>query len=79
MLADLLNDATRRSQLIVTTHSPDFIDCVTGYRAVESLRIVELVDGVTKVGHASDAQVEAVRQHLFSPGELHRMGDLELC
>ena len=78
VLADLLNETTRRSQVIVTTHSPDLIDCVTDYRAVESLRIVERVDGATTVGQVSRSQVEAVRQHLFSPGELHRMGELEL-
>ncbi len=76
--ADLLNEATRRSQVIVTTHSPDLIDRVTDCRAVESLRIVELVDGVTTVGQVSRSQVEAVSQHLFAPGELHRMGELEL-
>ena len=77
-LADLLNEASRRSQVIVTTHSPDLIDCLTDYRAVENLRIVELVDGVTVVRRVADSQVEAVRKHLFSPGELHRMGELEL-
>lgn len=76
-LADLLNEASRRSQVIVTTHSPDLIDCLTDYRTVESLRIVELVDGVTVVRRVADGQAEAVRQHLFSPGELHRMGELE--
>ncbi len=76
VLADLLNEAARRSQVIVTTHSPDFIDCVTNYKAVESLRIVELVKGVTTVWQVPDTQVKAVRENLFSPGELHRMGEL---
>ena len=78
VLADVLNEAARRSQVIVTTHSPDFIDCVTNSRAIENLRIVELVQGVTEVMQVSDAQVKAVRQHLFSPGELHRMGEFRL-
>ena len=78
VLADLFNEAANRSQLVVTTHSPDFVDCVTDYRAVNSLRIVELVDGATKVGRIPENQMEAVRQHLFSPGELHRMGELGL-
>lgn len=77
-LADLLNEASRRSQVIVTTHSPDLIDCLTDYRTVESLRIVEIVDGVTVVRRVADDQTEVVRKHLFSPGELHRMGELEL-
>ena len=78
VLADLFNEAANRSQLVVTTHSPDFIDCVTDYRAVKSLRIVELVNGVTKVGQVPETQIKAVSQHLFSPGELHRMGELGL-
>ena len=78
VLADLVYAASYRSQVIVTTHSPDFIDCVTNNRRVEDLRIVELVDGVTKVGHVRKAQEQAVKKFLFSPGELHRMGELEL-
>ena len=78
VLADLLNEASYRSQVIVTTHSPDFIDCITNYRRVENLRIVELVDGATKIGHVRKPQKQAVKKFLFSPGELHRMGELEL-
>ncbi len=77
-LADVLNEAARMSQLLITTHSPDLIDRVTQSRSVDSVRIVELVDGFTEVNRVPEAQVEAVRRHLFSPGELHRMGDLEL-
>lgn len=76
-LADLLNEASQRYQVIVTTHSPDLIDCLVDYRITESLRIVELVDGVTVVRGVADSQREAVQRHLFSPGELHCMGELE--
>ena len=78
VLADLINEAALRSQVIVTTHSPDFVDCVTEYKAVESLRIVELVDGATQVASVAKSQVEAVKENLFSPGELHRMGEFRL-
>ena len=77
-LANLFSETASRSQVVVTTHSPDFIDYVTDYRAVKSLRIVELVDGATKVGQVSNVQAKGVNQHLFSPGELHRMGELGL-
>ena len=77
VLADMLNEASTRSQIIVTTHSPELIDCVTDYRHVENLRVVELSDGVTKVNKISSVQVNAVKKNLFSPGELHRMGELE--
>ena len=76
-LADELKAKSRAAQLIVTTHSPDFIDRITDFRHVDSLRVVELVDGVTQVHGVSGAQRESVMGHLFSPGELHRQGELE--
>lgn len=78
VLADLLKEAARRSQVIVTTHSPDLIDCLTDSREIDGLRIVELREGATVVGSVACSQKEAVRQSLFSPGELHSMGELEL-
>ena len=75
-LADLLKEFSKRSQLIITTHSPDFIDCVSDYRTVDSLRVVNNVEGVTTVGPVSHDNVETVKRHLFSPGDLHRMGEL---
>ena len=76
VLADMINEASRRSQVIVTTHSPDLIDFLTNRRVTESLRIVELAGGVTAVRRVGDNQVKAVKKHLFSPGELYRMGEL---
>jgi len=76
-LSDVLKEATRRSQLVLTTHSPELIDRITDFRDVEPVRVVELVAGATQVNLVSDAQKESVVRHLFSPGELHRMGELE--
>lgn len=76
VLADMINEAARRSQVIVTTHSPDLIDFLTNYRTTESLRIVELEDGVTTVRRVADKRAKAVKKHLFSPGELYRTGEL---
>ena len=76
VLADMINEASRRSQVIVTTHSPDLIDFLTNYRKTESLRIVELEGGVTTARRVPGKRAEAVKKHLFSPGELYRMGEL---
>ena len=76
-LADELKERARVSQLIVTTHSPDLIDRITDFRDVDSLRVVELIEGVTQVNLVTGAQKESVMRHLFSPGELHRQGELE--
>ena len=71
VLADLLREASRRSQIIVTTHSPDLIDQLP----IENLRVVDFHEGTTTVELIPHAQLEAVRLNLFSPGELHRMGE----
>ena len=76
VLADMVNEAARRSQVIVTTHSPDLIDFLTNYRTVENLRVVELDGGVTTVRRVADKRAKAVKKHLFSPGELYRTGEL---
>ena len=76
-LADVLKESSRMCQLMVTTHSPDLIDRITNFRDVDSLRVVEFIDGVTQVHTVAGAQKESVRKHLFSPGELHRQGELE--
>ena len=72
VLADLLQEASRRSQILVTTHSPDLIDRLP----VQNIRVVISENGITWVGPVSETQAEAVRQNLFSPGELHRMEGL---
>lgn len=76
VLADMINEAARRSQVVVTTHSPDLIDFLTDYRTTESLRIVELEDGVTKARRVPDKKAALVKKHIASPGELYRMGEL---
>lgn len=72
VLADLLREATRRTQIVVTTHSPDLIDRIS----VEDIRAVESIGGITTVAMVAAHQREAVRRGLFSPGELHRMEGL---
>jgi predicted ATPase len=74
VLADYLREAALRTQVLITTHSPELIDGLP----IESLRAVESVDGVTKVGMVAEHQREAVRNELFSPGDLHRIEGLQL-
>ena len=72
-VSDHLQEASERSQVLVTTHSPDLIDRLPiGY-----LRAVEMRDGNTVVNEVSEPQRQAVSEGLFSPGELHRMEGLE--
>ncbi len=73
VLADVIVEAASRTQVLVTTHSPDLIDRLP----IDSLRAVQIEDGCTKVGPVSETQAEAVRDGLFTSGELHSMEGLE--
>ena len=68
VLAELFLEASTRKQILLTTHSPDLLD----FLPPESFRVVEKVDGETRVGPLADSQTEIVRAHLFTPGELLR-------
>ena len=72
VISDILVEAAQRTQVLVTTHSPDLIDRLP----IDSLRAVDLEDGCTRVGRVSDTQAEAVRTGLFTSGELHSMEGL---
>ena len=72
-LGDVIHEASRRSQMLITTHSPDLID---RFR-VENILVVNLERGITTADSVSEIQIETVRENLFSPGELHSMEGLE--
>lgn len=69
-LMDALMEAARRHQVIATTHSPDLLD--NSRLPIESIRVVESVDGETIIEEVDEAAREAVRKELFTPGELLR-------
>ena len=73
VLAELILEASQRTSLLITTHSPELLDMLP----VESIRSVESVDGATQVGLVADHQRNAVMKGLFSPGELHRIEGLQ--
>ncbi|MDX9981172.1 MAG: AAA family ATPase [Lentisphaeria bacterium] len=73
LLVDYLKDASKRSQVIVTTHSPELLD-----RVDESdVRVVQRIDGVSAVATLHHRQLEAVRRGLLTLGELVRTEGLE--
>lgn len=72
VLADVMVEASSRTQVVATTHSPDLIDRLP----IESLRAVEMRNGCTEVGPVSQAQSKAVVNGLFTSGELHSMEGL---
>ena len=73
VLAGVLDEASLRSQVLVTTHSPDMLD----HLPVESFLVVEKVGDTTHVGPLDASQMASVRKRLFTPGELLRMEGLQ--
>jgi predicted ATPase len=65
-LCDALQEASLRSQVIITTHSPDLINRFSA----DNLVVVEKEDGVTKAGPVNENQRRAIAEKLFAPGEL---------
>ena len=69
-LADELLEASQRSQILVSTHSPDLISRLP----VESLRVVEGSASGSSIRPVSGEQLQAVNDLLFSSGDLLRLG-----
>lgn len=74
VVMSVLMDAAKRGQVVVTTHSPDILD----HKALgdESIRVVSKEAGETVIAPISASSREAVRQHLYTLGELLRSDEL---
>jgi len=74
-LVDALDEATLQTQIIVTTHSPEFLN--NPAIKPENVRVVRMVDGKTVIGLVDEASVEIVRQQLSTLGGLEEGNQLE--
>jgi predicted ATPase len=74
-LVDALDEATTRTQILLTTHSAELLDNPT--IKPENVRVVQKIDGQTVIGPVDDASVEIVRQKLNTLGGLERDNLLE--
>lgn len=68
LLYDQLHQASGHSQVVLTTHSPELLDCL----APDNVRVVERVDGETRVYPMRSEQADVVRRGLLSLGEVLR-------
>ncbi len=73
-LREALQRASERTQVIVTSHSPDLLD--NSSIPVDSLLAVVAEAGETKLAPLDEASRTALRDHLFSAGELLRLNQL---
>ena len=74
VLADVLHEASRRVQVVVTSHGADLLDRET--IPLESILAVVSEDGETKVSRPDEAGRVTLRDGLFTVGELLRMNQL---
>lgn len=74
VLLDALRDASERRQVMVTSHSPDLMD--RHDFDLSQLRAVRSIDGETVIGELDPAGAMALREDLYTPGELLRTDQL---
>lgn len=74
VLLDALRDAAHRTQVIVTTHSPDLLE--DKHIDVESILAVEADDGNTVIAPVDEVGRSVLRDRLFTVGELLRVDQL---
>jgi ABC-type multidrug transport system ATPase subunit len=74
VLLEVLLDASCRQQVLLTTHSPDLID--SKELDDTQLRAVRMERGRTVVAGVDEAARRAIRDRLYTPGELLRSGEL---
>jgi predicted ATPase len=74
VLFDSLMEASRFHQVVVTSHSPDLLDRED--IPENSLKAVQMCDGRTIIGEVDEAGRSALRERLYTAGELMRMGQL---
>lgn len=75
VLVDILKDGSHSAQILITTHSPDVLD----NRMIKDneILVVESIKGKTTIAPMTGVSREMVREHLYTPGELLRSGELE--
>ncbi|HMO25081.1 MAG TPA: AAA family ATPase [Tepidisphaeraceae bacterium] len=73
-LLEALREASRHTQIAITTHSPDLLENVD----FESEKVLAVInrEGTAEIGEIDPASQKAVREHLYSVGELLRLDQL---
>jgi predicted ATPase len=74
ILLDSLRDASAKTQVIVTSHSPDLLDDED--LETDSILAVVSESGVTKIGQLDETGKSALRDRLYTAGELLRLNQL---
>lgn len=75
-LREALVRAAERTQVLVTSHSPDLLDDLN--IPADSILVVVSEEGATRVAPVDAASRQAIRDHLYSAGELLRLDQLHV-
>ncbi len=75
VLVDILKAGAHRTQILITTHSPDILDDKN--IADNEIMVVECIKGNTTVSSIAGRTRDMIRDHLYMPGEMLRSGELE--
>ncbi len=75
VIVDAILDASLHTQLVVTSHSPDLLD--RNDLLPEELVAVRSEEGITEIGPLNEFGRSALKNHMFTPGELMRMNELQ--
>ena len=75
VLTDAIQEAALHTQVIVTSHSPELLEGI----ADESIITVAAHQSATQFGTLDDASRSAIRDRLFTAGELLRMDQLGMA
>jgi predicted ATPase len=76
-LLEGLREASRSTQVVVTSHSPDLLD--DPEIGVDSFLAVYAEGGSTHIAPINDAGRKALTDRLYTPGELLRMDQMRPC
>jgi hypothetical protein len=74
-LYDAVHEASRRTQVIVTTQSADFLD--SEHAEVAHIIAVKMVNGATRIGPIDDRTRDFLTREPSRLAELHRQGQLD--
>ncbi|EPX58790.1 SMC domain protein [Cystobacter fuscus DSM 2262] len=74
VLYEVLKEASARGAVLVTTHSPEFLDAARD----EEILVCRYRDGLTRIGPLANAQREVLNEGLFSLSELIRSEPLRI-
>lgn len=74
VLLDALREASTTTQVIVTSHSPDLLD--DDRIPIDAILAVTADQGLTRIGPLDEVGRSALRDRLYTPGELLRLNQL---